>query len=76
MTYALTQATHLYASYNRGLRTPSESQLFRAGNDSTPANAQVKAREALSLRPIKAEQYELGVRGDLVGWRYEAVPIS
>lgn len=73
LTYALTSRAHLYASYNRGFRAPSESQLFRAGNDSSPANARVKAEEALSLRPIKAEQYELGLRGDASGWQYDAV---
>src|SRR3569833_2081340 len=73
LTYALSSAAYLYASYNHGFRAPSESQLFRAGNDGTPANAQIKAEEALTLRPIKAKQHELGVRGDAAGWRYDAV---
>jgi len=72
LTYALTSDAHLYASYNHGFRAPSESQLFRAGNDAAPANAAVKAQEALTLKPIKAKQYELGVRGDAAGWNYDA----
>lgn len=73
LTYALNPAMHFYVSYNQGFRAPSESQLFRAGNDGSPANAQVKAQEALALKPIKADQYELGVRGDAGGWEYDAV---
>ena len=72
LTYAPTSDAHLYASYNHGFRAPSESQLFRAGNDAAPANAAVKAQEALTLKPIKAKQYELGVRGDAAGWHYDA----
>lgn len=73
LTYALSGAAHLYASYNQSFRTPSESQLFRAGNDASPANAQVKAENALGLKPIKAEQYEFGLRGELAGWNYDSV---
>lgn len=73
LTYALAPSAHLYASYNQGFRTPSESQLFRAGSDAAVANAQIKAENALDLKPIKAEQYELGVRGDASGWTYDAV---
>jgi outer membrane receptor protein involved in Fe transport len=68
MTYAMTPGSHLFASYNQGFRTPSENQLFRSG-----ANSLALADAALNLRPILAEQYELGVRGDTHGWRYEAV---
>lgn len=72
-TYELTPAAHLYASYNHGFRAPSEGQLFRAGNDATPAGAEAKAANALGLEPIAAVQYELGVRGVAAGWDYDAV---
>ncbi len=68
MTWALTPVSHLFASYNQGFRTPSENQLFRAG---ASAAAQVDA--ALALKPILAEQFEVGIRGNLDGWQYEAV---
>ena len=73
LTYAVAPSAHLYASYNQGFRAPSESNLFRAGLDSTPANAQLKATDALQLKPIKADQFELGVRGDPGGWNYDLV---
>jgi outer membrane receptor protein involved in Fe transport len=72
-TYALAPRTHLYASYNFGFRVPSESQLYRAGNDTTAATAQEKARLALGLQPIKADQIELGARGDLGAWTWNLV---
>jgi outer membrane receptor protein involved in Fe transport len=72
LTYAFNPDTHLYVAYNHGFRVPSESQLFRAGNDGSAANAQVKTQDALALKPIKADQYELGARGDAGGWEYDA----
>lgn len=69
-TLALDPASTLYTSYNQGLRAPSESQLFRAGSD-TAANALSKAQLALGLKPIRARQFELGVRGDSGGWSYD-----
>ena len=69
--FALTPTDHVYASYNQGFRAPSESNLFRAGQDTTLARGQTKAAEALQLKPIKAEQYEVGVRGDASGWNYD-----
>lgn len=69
-TLALGPASSLYASYNHGFRAPSESHLFRAGSD-TQANAPGKARLALALRPIKADQLELGWRGASNGWSYD-----
>ncbi len=73
LTYALHPSAHLYASHNHGFRVPSEGQLFRAGGDTTPENAGVRADNALSLKPIKADQSELGVRGNAAGWQYDAV---
>lgn len=72
-TYALNRHTHLYASYNFGFRAPSESQLYRAGNETTAAKALARSRLALSLKPIKATQAELGLRGELGAWNYNLV---
>jgi outer membrane receptor protein involved in Fe transport len=74
--FALTPAAHVYASYNQGFRAPGEGNLFRAGHDTTLARAQTKAADALQLKPIKAEQYELGIRGDVGGWSYDATAYS
>ncbi|HQR04884.1 MAG: TonB-dependent receptor [Proteobacteria bacterium] len=63
LTYALDAQTHLYASYNHGFRVPSENQLFRPARSATPAAAGVAVQSALGLRPIKANQAELGLRG-------------
>jgi iron complex outermembrane receptor protein len=73
LTYALHPSAHLYASHNHGFRVPSESQLFRAGGDTNPDRAEVRAENALSLKPIKADQTEIGVRGEVAGWRYDLV---
>ena len=72
-TYALNSHAHLYASYNVGFRAPSESQLYRAGNDTSPTNALARAHLALGLKPIKASQAELGIRGDVGGLTYDVV---
>lgn len=69
-TLALSPASSLYTSYNHGFRAPSESQLFRAGSD-TAANAANKVQLALALKPIKANQFELGWRGAADGWSYD-----
>lgn len=74
--WALTPATHVYASYNQGFRAPGEGNLFRAGHDTTLARAQTKATDSLQLKPIEAEQYELGVRGDAGGWSYDLTAYS
>ena len=69
-TLALSREAHAFASYNQGFRTPSENQLFRSGaGNASPA----AALAAMDLKPILAEQYELGLRGNEAGWRYEAV---
>lgn len=70
-TYALAPDASLYASYNQGFRTPSEGQLFRAGSATAAGDAQAKAQAALGLQPIKASQFELGLRGDAGGWGYD-----
>lgn len=70
-TLALSPASSLYAAYSHGFRAPAESQLFRAGSGATVAEAQSKAELALALKPVKADQVELGWRGDAAGWRYD-----
>ncbi|MFM9080810.1 MAG: TonB-dependent receptor [Opitutaceae bacterium] len=67
-TWSLHPALHFYGSFNHGFRAPSESQLYRAGNDTTAAAALNRARLAADLRPIRARQAELGARGELRGW--------
>jgi outer membrane receptor protein involved in Fe transport len=74
--FALTPAAHIYASYNQGFRAPGEGNLFRAGQDSTLARARTKATDALQLKPIDAEQYELGVRGEAGGLSYDVTAYS
>lgn len=76
LSYALTSTTYIHASYNQGFRAPGESNLFRAGHDTTLARAQTKASEALQLKPIVAEQYEVGLRGDAGGWGYDLTAYS
>ena len=61
-TWALSPDTSLFASINDGFRTPSESQLFRAGSAANPADAVQRARLALGLQPIQARQWEAGWR--------------
>jgi iron complex outermembrane recepter protein len=72
-THLLDAHTSLYASHNYGFRVPSESQLFRAGSDSSSANASAKALLALSLKPIRAKQSEFGIRGTNSGLDYDVV---
>ena len=61
-TYAFTQDFNGFASYRHAFRVPSESQLFRQG----------RAENTVALEPVKADSYELGVRGQTSKWlRYE-----
>lgn len=68
LTWAVSESSHAFASYNQGFRTPSENQLFRSG-----ATALAAATAAAALRPILAEQFEVGVRGEVQRWSYELV---
>ncbi|MBD0319583.1 MAG: TonB-dependent receptor [Gemmatimonadetes bacterium] len=54
-TYEAGPAANLFVSYAHGFRAPSEGQLFRQG----------RSENTLSLRPIRADSYEAGVRGQL-----------
>ena len=69
-TYQLNKDTSVYLSYNEGFRVPSESQLFRATSATSNAIAQTNAANALRLKPIKAQQFEVGTRGKLLGLEY------
>lgn len=72
-TWSVAPGVHVYGSFNHGFRTPSESQLYRAGNDTTPAAALSRARLTGALRPIRARQAELGFRGEWRGWSAQLV---
>jgi outer membrane receptor protein involved in Fe transport len=72
MTWALTSTAHIFASYNQGFRSPSESQLFRSGG-TVGANGIAQAEAALALKPILADQFEVGLRDTAQDWSYEVV---
>lgn len=72
-TYAFSAQLNGFVAYNQAFRAPSERQLFRAAAGSTsgfatPAlaaqAAQQAAQSALELKPIKADSYEVGLRGN------------
>jgi outer membrane receptor protein involved in Fe transport len=52
MTYQFTDELNAFASYRHAFRTPSEGQLFRQGS----------ARNTIDLEPVKADNYEVGLR--------------
>jgi outer membrane receptor protein involved in Fe transport len=62
-TYEFGRALNVFASYAHGFRAPSEGQLFRQG----------QAQNTLGLDPVRANSYEAGMRGELLGrLSYEA----
>jgi outer membrane receptor protein involved in Fe transport len=65
VTYAIDAQTNAFASYNHAFRAPSEGQLFRPSAQTTAVRAQFAAAYALALQPVRADQYELGLRGKL-----------
>ncbi|MBI4828714.1 MAG: TonB-dependent receptor [Nitrospinae bacterium] len=52
-TYAFGPALNGFISYRHAFRAPSQSQLFRQG----------KAQNTVDLKPVKADSYEVGLRG-------------
>ena len=72
-TYAIEANTHAFAGYSHGFRAPSEGNLFRPAVGSSAAAAGVAAQSSLSLKPIRADQFEVGVRGRLGRFAYDAV---
>ena len=69
-TWAFEPRTHGYLSYNTGFRAPSESQLFRPSLAANATDATHRATLSLGLKPIKAEQAEIGLRGERAGLDY------
>lgn len=72
-TYAFSPQVNGFVAYSHAFRAPSERQLFRASvtrtaSFATPAlaaeAAQQAALSALNLKPIKADSYEVGLRGN------------
>lgn len=70
-TYALTRDTSVFASYNHAFRAPSEGQLFRPSAATSANLAQLAAQSARALKPVKADQYEVGVKGKASGLDYQ-----
>ena len=56
-TYELGRALSVFASYAHGFRAPSEGQLFRQGS----------AASTIDLEPVRADSWEAGARGLLLG---------
>lgn len=62
-TYAFTPALNGFVTYKNAFRAPSEGQLFRQGS----------ALNTIDLRPVVANSYEIGLRGQAGGGiQYEA----
>jgi iron complex outermembrane receptor protein len=57
ITWEASPALGLFASYAHGFRVPSEGQLFRQG----------AAVNTVGLRPVRADSYEGGARGQVAG---------
>jgi outer membrane receptor protein involved in Fe transport len=55
-TYAVAPQLNLFVSWRHGFRAPSQGQLFRQGS----------ALNTVGLQPVKANDYEGGVRGRVV----------
>jgi iron complex outermembrane receptor protein len=56
-TYEIGPALGVFASYAHGFRAPSEGQLFRQG----------QAASTVDLDPVRADSWEAGARGALLG---------
>jgi outer membrane receptor protein involved in Fe transport len=72
-TFALTPDTHLFGSLNHSFRAPSEGDLFRPATDTVAARAVLAAQSALTLKPVKGDQAEIGLRGRAAGISYDVV---
>ena len=62
-TWAFSERLNGFASYNHAFRTPSEGQLFRPSAAGSEAAARLAAQSALTLKPVKVDSYEIGLRG-------------
>jgi iron complex outermembrane recepter protein len=56
-TYEFGPALNVFGSYAHGFRAPSEGQLFRQG----------QAENTVDLDPVRADSWEAGARGSLLG---------
>ena len=72
-TWALSADTHLYGSLNHSFRAPSEGDLFRPATSTTAPLAALAAQSALTLKPVKGDQAEIGLRGRAAGISYDLV---
>ena len=71
-TYAFSDTLNAFAAYNHAFRAPSEGQLFRPAVANDAAGARVAAESARTLKPIKVDSYEIGLRGKAgTGIHYE-----
>ena len=61
ITVAPTADLGFFAAYSHGFRAPSEGQLFRQG----------RASSTIDLFPVKVDQLEAGVRGNIAFLRYD-----
>jgi outer membrane receptor protein involved in Fe transport len=57
VTYAPLPALNVFGAWGHGFRAPSEGQLFRQG----------QALNTIALRPVKADNVEVGMRGIVAG---------
>ena len=60
VTHTISESVNMFASYRHAFRVPSESQLFRQG----------AAENTVDLTPVKADQFEVGVRTKLSTFAY------
>ncbi len=60
-TYAFSDTLNGYANYRNTFRAPSQSQLFRQGH----------AVNTVDLKPVKADNFEVGLRGKNSRHNYE-----
>jgi len=60
-TYAFTKSFNGFLSITQGFRAPSESQLFRQG----------RAESTVDLKPVIADNLELGIRSQHKPYHYE-----
>lgn len=72
-TYAITKDTHVFAGYTHGFRAPSEGNLFRPSVGASAAAANASAAASSTLKPIKADQLEVGLRGNVGALSYDVV---
>ncbi|MEI7447265.1 MAG: TonB-dependent receptor, partial [Burkholderiales bacterium] len=77
-TWAFDEKRSGWIGWSNGFRAPSEAQLFRPSVATSAAAATQQAALSARLRPIEADQIEVGLRGregtlawELVGYRLD-----